>query len=47
MVPILAMNRAKSLWGEDALEFKYVVPATRLFDYLTIASQTGTVGIRP
>ncbi|KAG8740823.1 hypothetical protein FRC10_003851 [Ceratobasidium sp. 414] len=24
MIPILAMNRAKDVWGEDALEFKYV-----------------------
>lgn len=24
MVPILAMNRDKSIWGEDAKEFRYV-----------------------
>ena len=23
-IPILAINRSKKLWGEDALEFKYV-----------------------
>jgi hypothetical protein len=25
MIPILAINRAKHLWGEDALEFKFVL----------------------
>ena len=25
MIPILALNRAKSIWGEDSLEFKCVV----------------------
>lgn len=24
VIPILALNRSKSLWGEDAMEFKYV-----------------------
>ena len=24
MIPILALNRAKSIWGEDSLEFKCV-----------------------
>lgn len=23
MIPILAMNRDKSIWGDDAMEFKY------------------------
>jgi cytochrome P450 len=26
MIPILALNRAKSIWGEDSLEFKCVCP---------------------
>lgn len=30
MLPILAANRSKEIWGEDALEFKYVIPPTRL-----------------
>lgn len=25
MLPILAANRSKEIWGEDALEFKYVL----------------------
>jgi hypothetical protein len=24
LIPILALNRAKSIWGEDSLEFKCV-----------------------
>ena len=26
LVPILALNRAKSIWGEDSLEFKCALP---------------------
>ena len=30
MIPILALNRAKSIWGEDSLEFKCVCPIFKL-----------------
>ena len=23
LIPVLALNRSKSIWGDDALEFKY------------------------
>ena len=29
-LPILAINRLKKLWGEDAFEFRYVYSPTRL-----------------
>lgn len=42
-IPVLGVNLDKSLWGEDAMEFKYVlihISLRRLF-----LSQTGALGL--
>ena len=31
LIPILALNRAKSIWGEDSLEFKCVLSGIFFF----------------
>ena len=36
MIPISLVNRDKSIWGEDALEFKLVVSFQLLFSQLII-----------
>lgn len=35
-IPILATNRKKELWGEDAHEFKYVLCTSALLNLLTV-----------
>ena len=52
VIPILAINRDKALWGEDAFEFKYVAlfcvaPCSMCSDCHTLGQNDGIICPRP
>lgn len=47
IIPILAMNRDKSIWGQDSMEFMLVHVAIPCSVCLIPPLQTGAMGISP
>lgn len=47
VIPILAMNRARDIWGDDSMEFRYVFYSLESGRRRFQCPQAGTLGIYP